>query len=111
LRCEGLDNGVPTLLERLYALLELFIFAIAGGLFRRLWWWCRCLSEAVTRTQLSVLFLELLYPPFKLGELGFAAVSRILCGDAVAVSPGFLALLRRNVRARAFSGWARLGDG
>jgi hypothetical protein len=35
--------------------------------------------------------------------MGLATVTRVLCGDAVAVGTGFLALFRGYSRARAFA--------
>lgn len=59
-------------------------------------------------TEALVLLLELCDSALKKSKLGFAAVSRVLCGDAVTVSTGLLALLWGLFSAGALAGGARL---
>lgn len=93
--CKSFNHSVPALLEGPDTLLEFFVLTILGG-------WSK------TSPQLPVFFLELSDSALKIGKLGLAAVSGILCSDSVAVRPGFFAFLRSHLRAGSLSGRTRL---
>jgi endonuclease YncB( thermonuclease family) len=54
-------------------------------------------EEANRDAELTVLLLEFVDSTFEEGELGLAAVTRVLSGDTVAVRTGLLALLRGDL--------------
>jgi hypothetical protein len=52
-------------------------------------------EEPHASTKLPVFLFEFLDSSFKVGKLGLSAIARVLCGDTVPVSAGFLAFFGR----------------
>lgn len=113
LGCEGTDDGFVAPFEGAYTFSKFLIFPFAlffcaptrefpfvldvgiGGGWAGSW-------EACAQT--TVFLLEFSDSAFEVGVVGFATVAGVLCGDAVAVGAGLLALLWGQGGAGAFSG-------
>lgn len=93
---EGLDDGVPTFLERFDALSEVVIFFLPCSLPFLVLMSRLAALRHVAGAEKTVLLLELCYTLLELAVVCLSAVAGVLGGDAVTVCTGLLALLGRK---------------
>ena len=89
-----LNNSFPSLFKSLDSLFELFVLpfplVVTGGRDGNKRYGC---GYRYPSAKAAVLLLQLSDPAFKVGELCFAAVARVLGCDTVTVGSGLLAVL------------------